>query len=86
MLASNPSLTCSTSVPPPPPSSVGYHCPWQAAESDGKLVNTAIQTEIWDHRRLCRSAWEQIDLAVQPRSMSVGSVRLSPRERVDPGD
>ncbi|CAB1420556.1 unnamed protein product [Pleuronectes platessa] len=30
------------------------------------------------------SAREQIDLAVQPRSMSAGSARLSPSERVDP--
>lgn len=72
---SNPVPTCFTSLPA---LSVWYQHSWQAADSDGKLVNT--------DRDMVSSAAGQVSLGVQPRSMSAGSVRLSPSERVDPGD
>lgn len=62
----------------PPPLSVWYHHSWQAADSDEKLVNTDRDTG--------SSAAVRVSSGVQPRSMSVRSVRLSPSERVDPGD
>lgn len=62
--------------PPPLPLSIWYHQLWQAADSDGELVNTDRDT----------GSSVRVSLGVQPRSMSVGSVRLSPSERVDPGD
>lgn len=51
----------------------------------GKLLrvmeNWSIETEIRDQRKLCRSAQESNHGQCQ-----CGSVRLSPSERVDPGD
>lgn len=79
----NPASNPSPALPPSSPSDI-------ITRGDSpvgtEVCSVREHGQISDHGRPCGSAQEHVDLAAQLRSVSVGSVWLSPSERVDPGD